>query len=212
MKKFVFCMTLVFSLLLGGCAAPSNSNQGNPTQQSTPVQSPTENNGDSQNNLDALGSIEVEKELFDVTLIIPKDFVGEQTQDDLDVVCAEKGFKSITLNEDGSVTYVMTKSQHKELMTEYRDQINGSLAEMVGSEDYPNVTDIQATDDFTAYTVKTTSTELTMSESFMVMAFYMYSGMYSVFSGDEIDNVSVTFINSDSGEIIQTANSKDMND
>ena len=49
-----------------------------------------------------------------------------------------------------------------------------------------------------------------MSESFSVMALYMYGGMYGIFSGEEVDNVHVDFKNADSGEIISSANSEDM--
>lgn len=49
-----------------------------------------------------------------------------------------------------------------------------------------------------------------MAESFSVIAFYMYGGIYNVLNGEEIDNISVTFINADSGEVISVSNSSDM--
>ena len=159
--------------------------------------------------LDALGDIEVDEGLFDVELTIPADYVGETTQEELDAIAAEDGYHSITLNEDGSATYVMTKKQHKAMMEEMTISINDSLAEMVGSENYPNFTDIKANDDFTEFTITTKSTELDMMESFSVLAFYMYGGMYNIFNGTPVDNVSVTFINADSGVVISTANSAD---
>lgn len=48
-----------------------------------------------------------------------------------------------------------------------------------------------------------------MNESFSTMAFYMYGEMYNVFSGENISNISVTFINADTGQVIETANSAD---
>ena len=59
------------------------------------------------------------------------------------------------------------------------------------------------------FTIKTKSKELDINESFSVMAFYMYGGMYNLYSGEEIDNVHVKFVNSDSGETISESNSKD---
>lgn len=55
-----------------------------------------------------------------------------------------KGYKSGTLNGDGSVTYVMNKDQHNELMKGIKESIDSSMAEMIGSESTPNITDVQA--------------------------------------------------------------------
>ncbi len=146
----------------------------------------------------------------DVKLNIPADFVEAQTQEELNKLAEEYGFQSITLNEDGSATYVMTQKQHQELVEEYRNQVNSSLDAMIGSETYPNFTKIETNDNFTEFTVTTKSTELDMTESFSVLGFYMYSGIYNVFSGETVDNVTVTFVNEATGEIISTSNSKDM--
>ena len=159
--------------------------------------------------LEAIGDIAVDEGLFDVELTIPADFVGETTQEELDSLATEKGYKSITLNSDGSATYIMTKSQHNDMMDKIATTLNDSLAEMVGSEDYPNFTEVKANDDFTEFTITTKSSELDLSESFSTIAFYMYGGMYNIFNGTPVDNVSVTFINADSGEVISTSNSAD---
>lgn len=146
----------------------------------------------------------------EIELVIPADFVGEQTQEDLNKTAEEHGFKSVTLNEDGSATYIITEKQHEELMKEYKEQINNSLKELINSETYPNFTKIDVNDNFTEFTITTKSAQLDFNESFSVLTFYMYGGLYSVFSGEETSNISVTFINADSGEVIKTANSSEM--
>lgn len=214
MKKRLLPLLLV-AMILTSCgeqpSSPDASSTANTTvTESTAAESSATESEDALSELEAIGSIEVEEQLFDVTLTIPKDYVGETTQDELNKTCKEKGFKSITLNEDGSATYVMTKSQHKDMMAEYRDQINASLQEMIASETYPNFTAIEANDNFTEFTVTTKSTELDLAESFSVMAFYVYGGMYAIFEGTEVDNISVTFINADTGKVLHTSNSSDM--
>lgn len=215
MKKRAVILLLSTVLALSACG---NSDQGealgysgnaNTTENSTGTQESSSTNSDISE-LDALGQIEVDEGIFNVELTIPSDYVGEQTQADLDALAEEYGFKSIVLNEDGSATYTMTKKQHKELLEEIYNQIDDNLNEMVGSENYPNFTKIETNHNFTEFTITTKSTELDLSESFSVIAFYMYGGMYSVFSGEEVDNVSVTFVNEESGEVISTSNSKDM--
>ena len=96
------------------------------------------------------------------------------------------------------------------MMQELADNINSTLADMVGSEDYPNFTDIKANSDFTKFTVTTTSTELGLTDSMSVIGFYMYGGMYAIFNGTKADDIHVDFVNADSGEIINSSDSSDM--
>ena len=157
-------------------------------------------------------SVDVEKNLFNVTITIPSSYAGEITQDELDKEVSEKGYKSATLNDDGSVTYKMTKSQHEQMMGELKQNINDSLAQMIGTEDYPNFKDIEVNDDYTLFTVTTSSESLNMTEAFSVMTLYMYGGLYNLYNGSTIDNIHVDFVNSDTGEVFSSSDSKDMND
>lgn len=170
----------------------------------------TSETSDGMEDLENLGDIEVDKNLFDVVITMPADLVGETTQEELDQQAAESGVHSITLNEDGSATYVMSKEQHKKLLEETRQSIQTSLDAMVGSEDYPNITSIEANDNFTSFTVTTTSTELSLTEAFSVMGFYLYGGVYGIFSGETPDNIHVDFVNADTGEIMESSDSKDL--
>lgn len=165
---------------------------------------------DSLSELEAVGDVEVDKGIFDVTLTIPKDFIGDTTQEEQDEIVNEKGYKSAVLNSDGSVTYVMTKAQHSEMLEDMRETIDTSLAEMAGSSDYPNITSVTANDDYTSFTITTKNTEPDLAESFAVMGLYMYGGLYGIFAGERVDNVHVDFVNADSGEIISSADSKNM--
>lgn len=150
------------------------------------------------------------KNIFDVTITVPADYVGDVTQEELDAKAKESDIHSITLNEDGSATYVMSKSQHKQMMKDLADSCNASLSDMIGSDDYPNITDIKANSDFTNFTVTTTSTDLDLAESMSIIVFYMYGGMYAIFNGSDVGNIHVDFVNADSGEIINSADSSDM--
>lgn len=145
----------------------------------------------------------------EITLTIPAEFIDEQTQERMKEQEKEFGYK-LKLNDDGSATCTMTKSQHKKMMAEMADSIKESMDEMIGSESCPNFTKIEANDNFTEFTITTKSTQLDMVESFSTMAFYIYGGLYNAFSGEEADNISVTFVNANSGQVIETTNSSDM--
>ncbi len=216
MKKRVLAVILSLTVCLSalvGCGAKVDDssttveNNTSSEEDSQPEASSTE---DDLSQLEAIGDVDVDKKLFDVTLTIPKDFVGDTTQEKLDESAKEKGYKSATLNSDGSVTFVMTKEQHKEMLSGIKETIDKSLADMIGSKDYPNITNVEANDDYTKFTITTKNAEPDLAESFAVMALYMYGGMYGIFAGEKVDNVQVDFVNADSGEIISTGNSKDM--
>lgn len=212
MKKKLLALTLLVSLSITACGeqAPTTTNSEiSVVTETSTTETTTSETSHNFSELDALGSIEVEKNLFDVTLTIPKDYVGDKTQEALNEFSKEMGYKSITLNDDGSATYVMTKTQHSKLLDETRTSINSSLAEMVGSDEYPNFTNIEANDDFTEFTITTKSTKLDLTEAFSVIGFYMYGGMYAIFNGTEVENISVKFINADTGEVISETNSSD---
>lgn len=163
--------------------------------------------------IESIGDIEVENKLLTVTLTMPADFVGETTQEELEESAKETGnFISVKLNDDGTATYVMTKSAHKELMDTTRAGFEQQLQEMVRSEDYPKITEIKVNDDFTKFEVTTENEEPDLAESFASLGFYMMSGTYHVFNGTQPDNCQVIFYNAQTGEVIQEANSSEMGD
>lgn len=207
MKKglsLVLAAALALSLAACGGASSSGSAAGDAPAASSPASSGVDA-------LDSLGDVEVDENIFDVAVTLPADLVGETTQEELERKTAGQNIHSITLNDDGSATFMMSKSQHKAYMREMADSINESLAEMVGSETYPNITAIKANADFTQFTVTTKSTELSLEESFSVMGFYLQGGMYAIFNGTKGDvNIHVDFVNADTGEILASTDSSDM--
>lgn len=145
-----------------------------------------------------------------VTLTVPKEYMEEASQTELDKAAQDMGVEAITLNEDGSATYRMTKEQHQNMVADIAANISTSLDKMLESDDYKNFTSIEANEDFTLFTVTTTATELDFVESFSVMTFYMYGNMYNAFNGTPADNIHVDFVNSTSGEIISSGDSSQM--
>jgi len=210
MKKKIVTILLISSLALTACGSNNQVQSSSAPSTQTAEEADTQGTENDISELNAIGDIDVDKNLFDVTITVPADLVGDTTQEELDAKAADSDIHSITLNDDGSATYVMSKSQHKKMMQELADNINSTLSDMVGSEDYPNFTDIKANSDFTNFTVTTTSTELDLTDSISIMGFYMYGGMYAIFNGSDVGNIHVDFVNADSGEIINSADSSDI--
>lgn len=214
MKKVLLNTMLICTLGLTACGSEGSTKVTATTTASTVIETTVakiaseETTEESMSALEAIGSVTVEKELFDVKLTIPSDFIGETTQEELESKAKENGYKAV-LNEDGSATYEMTKSQHKKMMDGIKEGLVQSLTEMIGSEEYPNITDIKYNDNFTKFTVTTKSKELDLTESFSTLAFYMYGGIYNIYNGTPVDNIHLEFINADSGEVIFSDDSSD---
>ena len=147
--------------------------------------------------------------LFNVALTIPAEYVEGTTQKELNKQAKEGTFKSATLNKDGSVTYVMSKSQHKEILNTLKDSIADELNKIPNSTDYPNVTKVEANDDYTKFTVTTASTELSFEEQFLSVQLYIYGGMYNAFNNLS-PVISVDYVNADSGATIYSGKSSDI--
>lgn len=212
MKKLL-CLLLSLSLLLCACGpkAPDPSASKDDPPQTANQSDEESKTQDDDLGLASIGDVDVDAGLFNVTITVPADFLDEGvTQENLDEQAKEKGFKSITLNDDGSATYVMTKAQHEEMMDGIRQSIDGSLLEMASSEDYPSVVSIDANEDYTEYKITVNAEEVGLQESFLVLSLYVFGGMYHVFNGTEPGNINVQYVNETTGAVIQEANSDDM--
>ena len=97
-------------------------------------------------------------------------------------------------------------------MAETRAAIEESLAGMSNNEDFPNFTSIETNADYTEFTVHCTTEELSFTESFSVLGFYMIGGMYNAFNGTPTDNIHVVFVNDATGAVISESNSADLAD
>ena len=221
-KTTLLIATALLTAALTACSGSNGSGGGSTTNtvQQEAAASDTAADKEEQNSSQAStdeGGIEVDKGLMNVEITIPAEAAESygfkfESQKDADAYAKEQGFKSVKLHDDGSITIVMSKSQHKKMMEELSKSIDDALQEMVGSEDYPNITAVEHNDNYTSFTVTTKSEELSFTESFSSIVFYLYGGMYNSFNGTPADNIHVDFINEASGEVIESFDSKNMED
>lgn len=226
MKKYLSLLlaaAIACSMVACGAAAPAASSESAPSasESASEVSSETESSADSDSDaaldeagqaLSDIGSIDVDKGLFDVTIIFPADFATDITQEEIDQQVADGKVHSGQINEDGSVTYVMSKDQHKAIVDSISASLQETLDGMVGSADYPNFTAIDHNEDYTNFTITTTTKpgETAISDSMSVLIFYTCGKTYGVVSGNIPDNIHVDFVNADSGEVVSSSDSKDM--
>ena len=144
-----------------------------------------------------------------VTVNLPASFVGEgATQEEFDKGIGENGFKSATLNSDGSATFVMTKEVHTDVMKGMKETMDNAIALI--PEQYSDVTAVSANGDYTSFTVTTKSKETSYTESLLLFLLYNYGEMYNHYNATPAENIHVDFVNVDTGEVIQSSDSKNM--
>lgn len=201
MKKLMsLLLALCLMLSLVACGAPAENNAGGSQEETIEDAAWDE--------LESLGNVQTENGVLTVTITVPADFVEKDTtQAELDEDAGEE-FVSAKLNEDGSVTYKMTKKQHKAMLDEMAREFNEDLQELINDDDNA-VTGIKHNKDYSQFDVTLSTEELGLTESFMTMAFYIYGGMYGLFAGQESVDVIVNYFGA-SGDLLETASSADM--
>ena len=221
MKKLLailLCATILATFAACGNQPNSSAESSQPADFASSTSSTVEESSEisevsseESNPLNDLGEVSVEQNIFDVKITIPADFVEEgTTQASLDEEAEKAGYQSAVLNDDGTVTYVMTKKQHEEMMDAIKAELDNSLKEMIDSGTYSSFQDVTVNDDYTEFVVQVSSSELGIEESIAVIGFYMFSGIYHAFNGTQPDDVVVKYVNADTGELINESHSNEV--
>ncbi|WHY77832.1 hypothetical protein QNH20_01235 [Neobacillus sp. WH10] len=182
MRKFGFIMLVLAMTLLAACS--SNEQASNSDEK----KSSTENKEEKKNE-----AVSVDKGLLNVELTLPASlFEGE----DIDTVIAnakKDGVKEVTKNEDGSLTYKMSKSEHKEMMKELETNIKDSIEETKTSGDFASIKDITHNDSFSEFTLLVDKAAYENSmDGFAALGYGMSGMMYQMFNGSDADSTKVT--------------------
>ncbi|MGM9949933.1 MAG: hypothetical protein ACI33P_07385 [Lysinibacillus sp.] len=187
MKKWLFAAGAI-ALLLAGCG---NEKESEATKE--------EQSADE--------SVNVEKGLLNVQVTLPASFFEGKTEEEIVAVAKEDGISEVKVNEDGSVTYTMSKSKHKEMMKEMEDGIVEMIKEVVESDDYPSIKEISYNKDFDEFDVKV-DRELYENglDGFAILGLVMGSAYYSAFNGDSPEDMKITFnmIDATTDEVFET--------
>ena len=68
-----------------------------------------------------------------VTIVIPTVYESVTTQEEAEKIKTENGYESAVLNEDGSLTVVMSRSQHDEMIGQFRNSVDEGIKEIIQS-------------------------------------------------------------------------------
>ncbi|WP_238988205.1 hypothetical protein [Filibacter tadaridae] len=99
------------------------------------------------------GALEVDKVLLSVEVTIPSTFMEGEDIDTIIAEAKENSIKNVTKNEDGSVTYEMSKAKHKEMMKEMKTNVTTYVDELISDEELPSIKDVKSNGSFSEFTV-----------------------------------------------------------
>jgi hypothetical protein len=174
MKKLL--MILVTLTLLQACSSEETSKKDNKEESAKKEE-----------------SVEVDKKLFNVEITLPASMTEGESLDTIKADAKENGIKEVTENEDGSITYKMSKSTHKEMLKEISASIDETIEETKTSEDFVSIKDIKHNDSFSEFTMIVDKEKYENSmDAFATMTLGMSGMMYQMYEGVSEDDYSVT--------------------
>lgn len=189
MSTLKISAALLSLLLLAGCSGTASDT--------------TTANGDTSANSEeeATETIEVDEGLLTVDITFPASFVNmggeEMTQEKVEGLAKENGYLSGKLNEDGSVTYSMTKLKQQEMLDSAKKSFDDSIKQTLA--DYPTVKSVTRSDDFSE--IKIEISEQDMSTGFLGLGFSMSAYFYQLLDGREFAT-EVVYVDANTGEEI----------
>lgn len=200
-KPLGLLLCVLLSIQMTACA-------GNPDPASTPSSKPIQSDSASSLSSVAENGIDVDKGLLDVTITFPASMFEGSDFDDIKKQANEQGIKNVTQNSDGSITYKMSKADHKRLMKETKETTVKALNEYKESKDYESITDVTYNDDFSEihFSAEKEKYENSM-DAFVALGAGLQGMFYQVLDGKKQDEISVKvdFIDAKTGEVIDSA-------
>ena len=201
MKKILLIL-LVLSMFItfAGCS----SNDSSDVETSGPLESETVEDSlqEDEDELSAIGDVEVKNGILTVSITLPASLVKDVTQEDLGNDTSGT-YQSAKLNDDGSVTMKLTKTQYKEMLASISQELDACIKEISESDDY-NIDKVEHNDDFSKFDVTLSTDEVGLYDSIASLAFYMYGGMYQIFKGSKSANVVVNYYDTN-GALIESS-------
>ena len=153
-------------------------------------------------------SLKVDKGILIVDVTLPASFFLDSTEEEIIAKAKGNGVIETVVNKDGSVTYTMSKSKHKEMMKEMKESVVSTIDEIVNSGDYTSIKDISYNKSFTKFDVKVNRQQYEAGfDGFAILGLVMGSAYYNAFDGNSGEDLQVVFnmIDETTGEIYDTA-------
>lgn len=152
-------------------------------------------------------SIEVDKGLLNVEITLPASFFEDQDIETVISEAKEDGVKEVVKNDDGSLTYKMTKSKHKEMMEELKGSLLETVEDAKSNEDFASIKDVTHNNSFSEFTLVVDQEKYENSfDGFAALGLGISGMYYQLFDGANPEEYKVTIFikNEATGEVFNT--------
>ena len=132
----------------------------------------------------AENKVAVDDSLLTVDVTLGSAFFEDSTPEEIQAAAKENGFLKCRINDDGSVTYTMTKAKRKEFLNEYEKSIEENLKAFIeGDQAVASFQEIRHNGDFSEFNVYMDTEKATMWDTFYCIPLYLSGAYYQVFAG-----------------------------
>ena len=199
MKKLVsLLLTLALVMSLVACGGRSGTQ--------------TNGNASAEKETGNSAGVQVDEGLLNVDVTLAASFFEDQAEEEIKAAAKENGYSDCKINDDGSVTYTMSKKKHAEMLDEMKTSFDEMIAGYLeGEEKIASFVDIHYNDDFSKVDIYVDAEQYTMWDSLYALNFYITGAYYQAFAGvanGDID-VVVNFIDNATKDVLDTASYKD---
>lgn len=143
-----------------------------------------------------------------VTITIPGGLFEEDELEELIGNESSGNYESLTVNEDGSVTVVMTQEQHKAILSSLGEELRAEVESSFPDEDLPSIKAVQFSEDFTTATLTVDYAAYDSSfDSFYELAVIIFGSLYQTFAGVAEDDIAITIsiVDEETGTVERTS-------
>ena len=155
--------------------------------------------------------INAEENLLSVTVTLAANLFEGETEEEIKAAAKEDGISKCVVNEDGSVTYTMSKSKHKKMLEDFEESIKNTTEDFVNGENkVASFVEIKTNEDFSEFNIYVDSAKYSVWDSMNAMAFYLQGLYYQCLLGKDFNEVDVVvnFIDNATQKIIDTSSYK----
>lgn len=150
--------------------------------------------------------IEVDKGLLNVEITLPASFFQGDTEQAIENAKSQ-GVSEAVVNEDGSVTYKMSKATHEKMLKEMKDQAAQTIEEFANDEDFASIKDITYNDKLSEFTMIVDREAYENSfDGFVALGLGLQGMLYQAFDGvpSEKQKVTINIKDQSTGEVFDT--------
>jgi hypothetical protein len=188
--RIAVCFALV--LLIGCSSAPTS---GQPQESGTAETNTPEPNPAGAAEPEESRPLEVNKGLFSNEVTLPAIFFEGQDMDQVIANAKEGGFDDITANEDGSVTFQMSKEAYEQWRSDTAETVKQTISDILASGDFASIQDIAYNDSFTEFQIVADRAAFENSAApALYTAIYVPASMFQLIDGASHEEVSVTIL------------------